>query len=51
MQDFRLTELKFLEDQVWRTVYLSLQTYYAKHLKRLCSISIVKNEHLFLPIF
>jgi hypothetical protein len=34
-----------------RTFYSSLQTYYAKHLKSLSSIIIVKREHLLLPIF
>jgi len=30
---------------------LPLQTYYAKHLTCICSVSIVKREHLLLPIF
>jgi hypothetical protein len=30
---------------------LPLQTYYAKHLTCICSVSIVKREHLLLSIF
>ena len=30
---------------------MPLQTYYAKHLTCICSVSIVKREHLLLPIF
>jgi len=49
---FQVNQTKSFEKICFRrTIYLSLQTYYAKDLKSFCFLIIIKRRHLLLPIF